>query len=146
MRLFLISLLFLANCLLRPNRIEMKEGIRGRVEIWEGDFMPPSRGKVYYEKRTIFVFQKANLKDCIPEEGRPTFYKEIRAHFVDSVVSDKDGYFSIALLPGEYSLFVREEGSFYANLFDGEGFVFPVKVEKGKMSEVNIRIDYKATY
>jgi len=125
---------------------EIAEGIKGRIEIWEGDFMPPGKGKIYYEKKVVLIFEKTNLTNCQGEEGNPTFYTKVNSRLIDSVVSDKDGYFSLSLPPGEYSLFVRERGLFYANLFDGDGFIFPVRVEKGKITEVNIRIDYKATY
>ncbi len=142
----IIFILLLICCLPRGLKREIREGIKGRVEIWEGDFMPPPTGRVYYEKKTILIFNKTHLKDVIPESTTSTFYTTVRTHFVDSVISDQNGYFSCSLLPGEYSLFVREKGIFYANTTDGEGFILPVKVEKGKVTEVNIRIDYKATY
>ncbi len=108
--------------------------------------MPPSQGKIYYEAKTVIVFKKVNLLNCLKEEGKSTFYTKINSPLIDSVITDQNGYFFLALSPGEYSLFVRERGLFYANLFDGDGFIFPVRVEKGKVTEVNIKIDYKATY
>lgn len=144
--LYSLSLALLLVGCHRGVKREISEGIRGRVEIWEGDFMPPSTGKIYYAKKTILIFHKTHLKDATPESGSSTFYTALSTPLVDSVISDKAGYFSKRLPPGEYSLFVREKGIFYANMMDGEGFILPVKVEKGKVSEVNIRIDYKATY
>jgi hypothetical protein len=137
---------FFLGCGGKGVKKEMSEGIKGRIEIWEGDFMPPGKGKVYYGKKTVLVFEKTNLRDCQREEGNSTFYTNVNSRLIDSVVSDGDGYFSLSLPAGEYSLFVRERGLFYANLFDGDGFIFPVRVEKGKVTEVRIRIDYKATY
>ncbi|MEO0099758.1 MAG: carboxypeptidase-like regulatory domain-containing protein [candidate division WOR-3 bacterium] len=144
--LFLIFLLLLGGCAGKGVKREIKEGIKGRVEIWEGDFMPPSQGRIYYEPKTVLVFKKVNLLNCLKEEGKSTFYTKINSPLIDSVITDQNGYFFLALPPGEYSLFVRERGLFYANLFDGDGFIFPVRVEKGKVTEVNIKIDYKATY
>jgi hypothetical protein len=62
------------------------------------------------------------------------------------VKSDREGYFEAELPPGMYSIFVRENGYYYATRVDGVGYVFPVNVDEGGTVEVQFDITYKATY
>jgi hypothetical protein len=75
------------------------------------------------------------------------FYKAIVTNLVKSVISDADGKFCLALPEGKYSLFVKEgEKGLYANQFDAEGNIFPVKISKDKLSIIVFAIDYQANY
>jgi hypothetical protein len=66
---------------------------------------------------------------------------------VKKITSDDKGNFCIELPEGAYSLFVWEDGKgLYANSFDGQGNIFPITVQKGKVEQANITVDYMAAY
>lgn len=105
--------------------------------------MPPATGEVSYVKREIFFFEKTHLDDVY--EGDPTFFSVINSKLVGTTKSDARGYFQIELPEGEYSAFVKESDKYYANRLDRQGYIFPVKVEKGNRIEITFIISYKAT-
>lgn len=133
------------------------QGIYGLVLFWEGDFMPTypeddSGGDVYPVVRDVCIFE-AVLHDDVEwtyVEIEPGFSihlaTDIPAALVHIVRSNRNGYFEAELPSGRYSIFVREGGHYYANLFDGDGYVFPVEVEEGKTTGIQFDITYMATY
>ncbi|MEJ0081858.1 MAG: hypothetical protein WDM78_13125 [Puia sp.] len=60
--------------------------------------------------------------------------------------SDDKGYFFLSLPPGEYSLFTKKDALFYANNFDADNHIAPVKVVPHKVTQVNVNVDYDAVY
>ena len=121
--------------------------VRGKVTFWEGDFMPPSTGTITPAKRPIFVFEKARMAQAIQSASGICFYSFVLSRFVDSTESGDDGYYEIALPPGDYSLLVLERsGDFYANEFGGNGEVVPVSVQANQTVAKDLRITYKASF
>lgn len=124
-----------------------RQGIRGRIVFESGNQMPgpgverqPAEGV----KRELLIYPL--LKADALEGKQNGFYIEPAESPLETVTSDHEGNFQVALPPGEYSLLVREEGKLYANLFDGEGHIFPVEVKSGEMTEVEFKINYAAVY
>ena len=143
------SITLIYNCSKNPVKSNISQGVKGRIEFYEGNFMPsssdiPLNGEVSYVKRKIFIFEKTHMNDVIAEEGG--FYTAIKSNLVDTTESDNKGYFAIQLPIGEYSIFVWEKDKYYANRSDGLGYIFPVNVEKEKITEITFIIDYLAVY
>ncbi|HWR82381.1 MAG TPA: carboxypeptidase-like regulatory domain-containing protein [Candidatus Deferrimicrobium sp.] len=126
------------------------QGIWGRVEFREGNFMPgswPRRGSVTYVQRRIFIFEKTHDSDVVADRDLGlAFFKEVRTDLIAEVNSNSKGYYQVELPAGTYSLFVEEQGRYYADRFDGYGYIFPVTVHENNVLRVNILIDYKAFY
>ncbi len=126
------------------------QGVWGRIEFWEGDFMPgprPPKGTVRFVQRPVFVFEKTHFRDVVPDRKLgPIFYTEIYTNLIANTESNSNGYFQVSLPEGSYSLFVQEQGRYYANGGDGQGYILPVTVTKGSVKRLDIRIDYKATF
>lgn len=74
------------------------------------------------------------------------FFTHIATKLVKKVNTGEDGQFLVSLKPGRYSLLVKEPQGLYANLYDGEGHINPVMVKKDSISEVVLKVDYKAVY
>lgn len=132
-----------------PDSLEpiSSQGIKGKV-IWKsGNLMPsPDRTEVVGTPivRELYVYELTNISQTVSEGS---FYKTIKTKFIKKVKSEIDGEFVVFLPEGNYSLFVKEgEKGFYANSFDGEGNIFPVKVEKNKLQTVEFVISYEARY
>lgn len=125
----------------------INQGICGSI-IWKsGNLMPSPDHEIPKPKavqRELFVYELTNTQQATLQNG---FYKAIVTGFVKSVKSDAEGKFCVELPEGKYSLFVKEgEKRLYANQFDGDGNVFPVKVTKDSLSMIVFTIDYQANY
>lgn len=123
------------------------QGICGSIVWKSGNLMPsPDRSmpKPKAVQRELFVYELTNTQQATSQNG---FYKAIVTGLVKSVKSDADGKFCLALPEGKYSLFVKEgEKGLYANQFDADGNIFPVKVSKDNLSMIVFTIDYQANY
>ncbi len=93
---------------------------------------------------TLYIYELTNLSQVKP--ATPAFYEAIHTRLVKTVKADKTGNFKVKLPPGNYSLFVKKDNLFYANMFDDKNNIAPVAVEKGKYTEVTIKADYGAVY
>jgi hypothetical protein len=121
------------------------EGICGKVLWVEGNQMPgpglktPAKTVV----REIHVYEVATMQQTTRENG---LFKEIRTNLIATTFSKRDGTFKIKLPSGKYSVFTKEEGGLFANLFDEKGAINPVTVERGKFTNLTISVNYKAAY
>ncbi len=122
------------------------QGIKGKVLLLEGNVMPgPDRKKPAGQPvvRTLHIY-KVLLESSLEKEG--DFYVLPEQAPVKVIKSDAEGKFSVDLPPGTYSLLSKEKQGLYANLFDGQGHIYPVEVQAGKYTEVVFKIDYGAFY
>lgn len=123
------------------------QGICGSI-IWKsGNLMPSPDHEIPKPKavqRELFVYELTNTQQATLQNG---FYKAIVTNLVKSVKSDAGGKFCVELPEGKYSLFVKEGNKgLYANQFDADGNIFPVKVSKENLSMIVFTIDYQANY
>jgi hypothetical protein len=125
-----------------------KTGLEGFIFRISGNRMPspdvkpiPPKGT----KATVYIYQLTSMSQVTRVE-QSAFYSSIRTRLVQTVSSDSTGYFFTILPPGEYSLFTKKDALFYANNFDGDNHIAPVRVSAGKMTQVNVNIDYDAVY
>jgi hypothetical protein len=125
----------------------INQGICGSI-VWKSGNSMPSPDQVSVKskpvQRELFVYDLTNTEQATLQDG---FYKAIVTNLIKSVKSDAEGKFCLELPEGRYSLFVKEgDKGLYANQFDGEGNIFPVKVSKDKVSIIIFTIDYQAVY
>ncbi len=125
-----------------------KTGIEGYIFRISGNRMPSPDAKLSPPKGVkaiLYVYELTSLNQ-VSKQGETAFYSSVRSRLVQTVSSDDSGYFFLALPPGEYSLFTKKDALFYANNFDGDNHIAPVKVLPHKVTQVNVNIDYDAAY
>jgi hypothetical protein len=128
--------------------VMVREGITGRVEIWEGNFMPmmaPGKagGKIIPGAGLrVRIHEPVRMSDGLATAQHDT----VRSKLVVEAVCDSSGHFRVAVRPGTYSVFVEHNGGWYANSWDGAGVQGAATVEPGKLSEILIKITDKATF
>ena len=130
-------------------RTTLRQGLRGTVVFLEGNLMPspdldPGAAAGQPVVREIAVYAPTTRRQV--EETAPTFYTNIRTERMATATSDSTGCFQVSLPAGSYSLFVREGDRYFANRFDGDGVIFPVRVDSGEVTQVRIDIDHAAAY
>ena len=125
-----------------------KTGIEGYIFRISGNRMPSPDAKLSPPKgikAVLYIYELTSFSQ-VTKVGESAFYSSVRTKLVQSVTSDESGYFIVSLPPGEYSLFTKKDALFYANNFDGDNHIAPVKVVPHKVTQVNVNIDYDAVY
>ncbi|MCC9136539.1 carboxypeptidase regulatory-like domain-containing protein [Pontibacter silvestris] len=129
-------------------QVPIAQGITGKVLWVSGNKMPspdaPQSSGRRGIQRTLYIYELTNSRQVTTIDG--VFHIDIQANLVTQVVTDASGNFTVSLKPGRYSLFTKEDKGLYANLFDGENNIFPVKVEEGQVTNVEFLINYNAHY
>jgi hypothetical protein len=125
-----------------------REGIKGKIYRVQGNQMPsPDEPPPAPQplKTTLYIYELTNISQ-VKKAREGSFYTTINTKLIKEVQSDKKGAFKIKLPPGQYSLFIKKDSLFYANLFDDKNNIAPVTVEKGKYTTVDVKADYDAVY
>jgi hypothetical protein len=125
-----------------------RTGIEGYIFRISGNRMPSPDVKLSPPKgikAVLYVYELTSFNQ-VTRQGESGFYSAIHTKLVQTVTSDDSGYFYASLPPGEYSLFTKKDALFYANNFDGNNHIAPVRVVDHKVSQANVNIDYDATY
>ena len=125
-----------------------RSGLKGYVYLVKGNQMPsPDKlpSKPAGLETELYIHALTSLSD-VTREGTSAFYNEVKTALITVAKTDADGAFSVKLPPGTYSLFVKKDGKYYSNMFDGNNNIFPVEVTTGKMTEVDFKADYDAVY
>ncbi|MGB0525758.1 MAG: carboxypeptidase regulatory-like domain-containing protein [Flammeovirgaceae bacterium] len=125
---------------------KVTQGVQGTVLWFEGNLMPSPGTPAPKGKPIVreIVFCKPLKMKEVQQKG--SFYVALDTHIIKKVTSDDKGIFKIQLPEGKYSVFTKEEDSYYANLFDGQGYIQLVTVKANELTSLDIRVDYKATY
>ena len=125
-----------------------KQGIEGYLYKISGNQMPspdikptPPKGV----KGTLYVYQLTNVNQAVKKDAS-LFYSSVSTKLIKKVQTNSKGYFSVQLAPGKYSVFIKKDTVFYANRFDSQNNIAPVEVKAGKMTKVEVRMDYNAVY
>jgi hypothetical protein len=127
----------------------INQGIEGYIYFVSGNQMPspdrkPSPPKGI--KSTLYIYLLTNINQVIRPQQQSAFYSSIKTKLIKKTESDSTGHFKVQLEPGKYSVFTKKGALFYANIFDNNNNIAPVEVFAGKVTNVEIKIDYNATY
>ena len=133
---------------IKKSASKINQGIEGYIYYISGNQMPspdkkssPPKGI----KTTLYIYQLTNINQ-VTRQGQSPFYSFVKTKIIKKTESDSTGYFKVQLEPGKYSLFTKNGALFYANIFDNNNNIAPVEVIAGKITKVEIKIDYTATY
>jgi len=126
----------------------IKQGVYGIVKFWEGDFMPSPNT---YQKdgtpvsREVFIYE-LTYRDMAEKIAYTTFFRKINTKLIASKFLNDKGFFEFELPEGKYSIFVKEDSLYYANIWDGQGNIFPFVVKKDSLTKIDFNITYKAYF
>ena len=127
---------------------ETRPGISGRVEIWEGNFMPMIEPAQRSGQITPGAGRTVRAHSPVVVTGglAPSKRDSVATPLIAEAVCDSLGGFFLAVPPGKYSVFVEDGGGWYFNGFDGDGVQGACTVDSGAVSEILIEITTKATF
>ncbi len=148
--LYFSKLILAASSLLHPVAGEAgsKQGLQGFVYRISGNQMPspdkpPSKPKGV--ATNLYIFELTSLSQ-VSRQGQTPFYSAVHTKLIKKIQTDSTGHFCIELPAGTYSLFTKKDQLFYANTFDGNSYIAPVVIAPGKMTSIEIRMDFDAFY
>lgn len=128
--------------------LAVEQGVAGKVEIWEGNFMPMIGGN-RSGKITPAAGRRVRIHEPFNaiETGTTTAIRDtIPTPLIAEGYTDTTGQFLISLEVGTYSIFVEDNNGWYFNGWDGEGFQGLFQVDSGRVTTMDIRITKKAVF
>lgn len=123
------------------------QGVKGLVTAITGNQMPrigapPTVPQAY--PTTVFFYEPTDITRTLQWNQGPLF-TNIYTKLIAAVDTDSTGAFVAKLPVGSYSVFVQAGQQFYANSFDIRNNINLVTVDKGKLTEMNIVVNYTST-
>ncbi len=143
----MLALVFGSFSAFRATSIK-KQGIEGYLYKVSGNQMPSPDVKPSVPKGTkgtIYIYRLTNVNQAVKKTGS-SFYTSVSTRLIKRVQTNSKGYFNVQLPSGKYSLFIKKDTVLYANRFDSQNNIAPVEVKPGKMTKVEVRMDYNAVY
>ena len=118
----------------------IKQGVFGKVTLFEGNCMPGAGGcKESRVSRTIYIREPITmglLKNV-------SLYWENTTNLIKQIKSNAEGFYEVDLPPGNYSILVDDNGKEYCNSFGQNGEVCQIILVNG-IKEYNIEINHAA--
>lgn len=127
---------------------DISTGVSGYVRQSAGNQMPDPNEPVSTPQALqamVYVYELTPVSRT-ERIGTSSVFQKIHTRLIDSVSSDKKGYYQLDLPAGTYSLFIKRDNVFFANSFDDKNNVNPFTVEGGKVTKLDIVVNNKATY
>lgn len=127
--------------------VTITQGIWGNVWLYEGDFMPSpdgGQGSITPVVRELWIFTPTLMSETTPVGG--TRFTTIHSTLITTVSSKANGFYQIALPESRYSIFVKEDSMYYANWFEGEGYISQVRVAPDSITKFQVDLTYNAVF
>jgi hypothetical protein len=125
-------------------KISLNVGVAGTLLKKDGNCMPMigssnTSCRTYPVSRTIMIYDYTTTNEV---DGWGPLYKSVHSKLIAQCKADQDGFFQVVVDPGNYSIFIKENDSFYANSFDGLGGIHPITVKNESVNVVTLILDY----
>jgi len=147
--LFCVFIVLLINVSCKTQKVStVQSGIEGTVTEETGNQMPMvggSAGAPKAFKTTVYIYDSTNISK-VKQVGTSPVFLSINTRLVQKLDTDEAGRFSAALPAGTYSVFVLKGGAFFANQFDEKNNIGICRVEVGKQTRIQIKVNTDATY
>jgi hypothetical protein len=147
--LFCVFIVLLISVSCKTQKVStVQSGIEGTVTEETGNQMPMvggSAGAPKAFKTTVYIYDSTNISK-VKQVGTSPLFLSVNTRLVQKLDTDEAGRFSAALPAGTYSVFVLKGGAFFANQFDEKNNIGICRVEVGKQTHIQIKVNTDATY
>ncbi len=123
------------------------QGVQGQVFEQKGNTMPmkgQKTSKGTFLHTMVYIFEPTSLLKVEGLNGQ--ICAKVNAVLVDSMMTDKDGKYKIALKPGKYSLMVKFGQGFFVPYFSGTHELSIIEILPKTFSELDIIVNVNASY
>jgi hypothetical protein len=126
---------------------EISQGVEGRVEIWEGNFMPMTDSNSAQNSKTPGIGLRVRLHEPVKMSASAgALLMEVPTPLIAETLTDSDGKFFLKAAPGNYSIFIEENGGWYYNGWNGQGVQGAVEVLPNQNASIIIKVTTNATF
>lgn len=122
-------------------KVSISKGLAGTLIQREGNCMPiieEGACRFFPVQRTI-QFYDFTTQDEV--EGNGPFFDAVNTSLRGEILPDGDGFYELKLDTGTYSVFIVENGKYYANSYS-RGGIYPVEVKTDSVSLSKLVLDY----
>jgi hypothetical protein len=149
LRLLASMVLIVVSCTMQKAQplTNVKEGIKGYVFKKSGNQMPMKGKPASAQGKGLMcelLIHKATTVQQV--SGQSPLFSEIRTSLIARVKTDSTGFYTLALPPGRYSIFVKQGTKYYAAETNGNGTLNIAEVFAGKVTTRNITLTTGAVY
>jgi hypothetical protein len=138
--------IFLFACSGLKSAQPVSQGLSGYIYLVRGNQMPsPGRpiSKGRGVSRDIYIYEPTSVSQT---QGTSPVFDAIKTRLIAHTKSDTTGRYHINLPVGKYSVFVKDNGKFFAAESNGEAILNPVEVFVKTFTQKDIIINNKAAY
>jgi hypothetical protein len=125
----------------------LRQGVEGYIYELTGNQMPmkgkPTNSNKHGVKRDIYIYKATALQQT---QGKTPLFDQVNTPLVFKTISDRNGHYKANLPQGTYSVFVKEDGKFFAAETDGSGILNPVTVTSNTTTLRDITITVDAAF
>lgn len=139
-------IIFLFACSGLKSGRQISQGLSGYIYLLRGNQMPsPGRpvSKGHGVSREIFIYEPATISQTT---GNSPMFNRINVRLISQTKSDSAGHYSINLPMGTYSVFIKEEGKFFAAESNGTGVLNPIIITRNTVTKKDFTINNGAAY
>ncbi|MBN1117422.1 MAG: hypothetical protein JXA77_09475 [Bacteroidales bacterium] len=128
----------------------IQHGFYGFIIEYKGDFMPGTEypGTIDTVQMDLYIFNKLRLdsiQNARPDRASPLWLvNSIKQIPVAIIKTNNLGFYEFEIPNGEYTGLIRIDNEhFYANGFDGLGYITPMIKNDDALIKINFSVDYE---
>lgn len=120
--------------------------LTGYIYLLSGNQMPspgkqPDKGRGV--SREIYIYEPASIHQT---QGASPLFDQIKTRLITTTKSDSAGHYAVKLPAGRYSVFIKDNGRFFAAESDGGGILNPVEIIAKTVTRKDFKITTNAAY
>ena len=123
-------------------KVSISTGGFGTLIQREGNCMPivdSNECRWFPISNTIQIYSYTTLDNVF---GDGPFFTAVNTKLLEEIKPDNEGFFQFKLDTGKYSVFIVENGAFYANSYNGQRGINPIEIVQDSVTNIDMVLDY----
>jgi len=130
---------------INSGKVSITSGVWGTVSHRQGNCMPTAskQGTTCLEcpmQSQVRIYAYTTFQNAKPATSGSPYFDSFSTTLFKTVNTDTQGFFQAQLPDGKYTIALVQQGKLYASMFDGQGGVWPLNVQQGKVN-MNLVLD-----
>jgi hypothetical protein len=118
-------------------KVSITSGIWGTASHRQGNCMPVSESTTCLDcpiQTQVRIYAYTTFQDAKRAMTGGPYFDSFSTGLIKTINTDAQGFFQTDLPDGKYTIALVQEGKLFANMFDGQGGIWPVSVSQGKVN------------
>jgi hypothetical protein len=140
--------MLVASCISLP-LISIKSNFKGHIYEQKFNNMPmidrlKSKGSPF--ETTLYIYEPTTINQIEEAVNPGPIITKIHSKLIDSVITDKEGGYSLYLKPGKYSVFVKYGNGYYVPYYAGKDWVSIIETKQNEITTLDILLKVNTSY